>query len=102
MFCPKCKCLLLPKTEGTKKTLNCSCGYRSEGDLKMTEAKKPQVKQEFHVVEEKVHLPLTDAECSKCHHMKAYYWIHQTRSADEPPTRFFRCEKCKHTWREYK
>ncbi|RJQ19012.1 hypothetical protein C4580_05525, partial [Candidatus Woesearchaeota archaeon] len=22
--------------------------------------------------------------------------------ADEPATRFFKCTKCKHTWREYK
>ena len=25
----------------------------------------------------------------------------QTRSADEPTTRFYRCQKCKFTWREY-
>jgi len=25
----------------------------------------------------------------------------QTRAADEPPTRFYRCTKCGHTWREY-
>ncbi|MBI2112883.1 transcription factor S, partial [Candidatus Woesearchaeota archaeon] len=25
----------------------------------------------------------------------------QTRGADEPETRFFRCTKCNYTWREY-
>ncbi|MEM4865380.1 MAG: hypothetical protein QXY09_02690 [Acidilobaceae archaeon] len=25
----------------------------------------------------------------------------QTRAADEPPTRFYRCTKCGYTWREY-
>ncbi|MCK4973458.1 MAG: transcription factor S, partial [Candidatus Heimdallarchaeota archaeon] len=28
-------------------------------------------------------------------------WMVQTRSADESPTRFFRCTACGETWREY-
>jgi len=28
MFCPKCGSLLLPKKEGSKKILACSCGYK--------------------------------------------------------------------------
>jgi DNA-directed RNA polymerase subunit M len=31
----------------------------------------------------------------------AYFWTQQTRGADEPETRFFKCTKCSHTWREY-
>ncbi len=46
-------------------------------------------------------LPLTDAECPKCSHKKAFFWTIQTRAADEPETRFYKCEKCKHIWREY-
>ena len=55
------------------------------------------------MVEEDAHgtMPLTDEECPKCKHGKAYYWLVQTRAGDEPETRFFRCEKCKHTWRDY-
>ncbi|RZD31406.1 MAG: transcription factor S [uncultured DHVE6 group euryarchaeote] len=41
------------------------------------------------------------AECEKCNHTEAYWWTEQTRSSDEPETQFFRCTKCKHTWREY-
>jgi DNA-directed RNA polymerase subunit M len=29
------------------------------------------------------------------------WWMLQTRSADEATTQFFRCTKCKHTWRNY-
>lgn len=46
-------------------------------------------------------LPATKAECSKCGNGQAYYWMMQTRSADEPSTRFYRCTKCNFTWREY-
>ncbi len=38
--------------------------------------------------------------CPKCSHGAAYFMEVQTRSADEPATLFYRCEKCKHNWRE--
>lgn len=44
---------------------------------------------------------LVDKICPKCGHSKAYVVIMQTRAADEPPTRIYRCEKCGYTWREY-
>jgi len=39
MFCPKCGSVLLPKKEGSKKTLVCSCGYKSSNveQTKITE-----------------------------------------------------------------
>ncbi|MCD6114052.1 MAG: transcription factor S, partial [Thermoprotei archaeon] len=40
-------------------------------------------------------------ECPKCGNREAYVWMMQTRAADEPPTRFYRCTKCGYTWREY-
>ncbi len=46
-------------------------------------------------------LPTTTIECPKCGHNEAEWWTMQTRSSDEPETRFYRCTKCKHTWREY-
>ena len=39
-------------------------------------------------------------KAKKCGGKEAYYWLIQTRSADEPPTQFFKCVKCKHTWRD--
>lgn len=43
----------------------------------------------------------TDVTCDDCGHGEAWYEIRQTASADEPPTRFFRCKECMNTWREY-
>ncbi len=46
-------------------------------------------------------MPTTEVECPKCEHNEAFWWFLQTRSGDEPATQFFRCIKCKHTWRFY-
>jgi DNA-directed RNA polymerase subunit M len=42
-----------------------------------------------------------DVICDECGHDEAWYTIKQTGSADEPPTRFFKCKECGHRWREY-
>jgi DNA-directed RNA polymerase subunit M len=42
-----------------------------------------------------------DVRCEECENEKAWYTIKQTGSADEPPTRFFKCTDCGHRWREY-
>jgi len=102
MFCPKCGSIMIPKKENGKTILKCSCGYSNEGELKIKETIKHEDK-EIRVVEkeEEVH-PLTEAHCPKCGHEMAYWWTLQTRAGDEAETRFFKCQKCKHTWREYK
>jgi DNA-directed RNA polymerase subunit M len=43
----------------------------------------------------------TDVTCEECGHGEAWYTIKQTGSADEPPTRFFKCKDCGYRWREY-
>ena len=40
-------------------------------------------------------------DSEKCHNQEGVWWSLQTRSADEPETRFYRCVKCNHTWRDY-
>ncbi len=42
-----------------------------------------------------------DVRCDDCGHTEAWYTIKQTASADEPPTRFFKCKECGYRWREY-
>ena len=43
----------------------------------------------------------TDIVCDECGYGEAWYTIKQTASADEPPTRFFKCKKCGYRWRGY-
>ncbi|MEM4312025.1 MAG: transcription factor S [Nitrososphaerales archaeon] len=46
-------------------------------------------------------MPIVNVTCSKCGNNQAAWWLLQTRSSDEPPTQFYRCLKCNHTWRQY-
>jgi transcription factor S len=46
-------------------------------------------------------LPTTSTDCPKCGNNLAFWWMLQTRSADEATTQFYRCTKCNHTWRNY-
>ena len=103
MFCPKCGSVLLPKREGSKKTLVCSCGYKNSNaeQEKITEnvAKKSG---DIEVVEKKINiLPKTKVICEECGNKEAFFWTVQTRAGDEPETKFLRCQKCEHTWRDY-
>lgn len=103
MFCPKCGSVLLPKKEGSKKTLACSCGYKT-GDVEKTKLTEhvTNKSREVEVIEKEIEtLPKIKVECPKCGHKEAYFWTIQTRAGDEPETKFHRCLKCKHTWRDY-
>ena len=94
----------MPKKEGSKRILACSCGYKSKDAAqgKITEEKTEKGKAVEVVVHGELEtLPQTEAECPECGHKKAYFWLVQTRAGDEPETKFLRCEKCNHTWRDY-
>ena len=49
-------------------------------------------------IEGKAEVIVTD---SRDRMMKVIFVIRQTRAADEPETRIYRCCKCNHSWREY-
>jgi len=102
-FCPKCGSLLIPKKEDNKRIMACSCGYKNTDAQATTMKETIKKESEIEVVEEGKNetLPLVEAICPKCNHDKAYFWLIQTRASDEPETKFYRCEKCKHTWRDY-
>ena len=102
-FCPKCEVKLKKSSTG----LQCSkCGY-TEGQ-KINQTKKvvdnQELNKEFNVFEGnegEESLPTIKIECEKCGNDEAVWWMLQTRSADEPTTQFYRCSKCKYTWRNY-
>ena len=82
------------------------CGY-IEGQ-KVTETKKNIDEEDpdfsllaFEGDEGEDTNPTIKLICEKCGHDEAVWWMFQTRSADEPSTSFFKCTKCKFTWREY-
>lgn len=91
----------MPKP-GSKQAV-CSCGFKQEAqNVTLTESQK-QKTPEIAVIEKETTVnTITDADCNKCANKQAEYWEVQTRAADEPATRFYKCTKCKHTWREYK
>jgi len=103
MFCPKCGSIMLPKKEKVKTYMSCSCGYTDKKTGKVEIKETIAEEKEIEPVEDIEIYPLTDGvECSKCGHTKAYFWEVQTRASDEPATKFLKCEKCKHIWRDYK
>ena len=102
-FCPKCEVKLKKSVSG----LQCSkCGYTEGQEVK--QSKKVVEEQEpeesilaFEGNEGEESHPTIKIECEKCGHDEAIWWMLQTRSADEPTTQFYRCTKCKNTWRNY-
>jgi DNA-directed RNA polymerase subunit M len=100
-FCPKCGSVLVEKN-GKFKCARCS--YSAKGKVKIESTEKIAEKAKIGIIKDKDTdvFPTVNAVCVKCGHREAYFWSSQTRGADEAETRFFRCTKCKHTWREYR
>lgn len=105
MFCPKCGSILRPKDKAGKKVLYCSCGFVKNSDTESNSTaaitEKVSAGKKIEVLEQVETHPKIKIACEKCGNNAAYYWTQQTRGADEPETRFFKCTKCNHTWREY-
>jgi len=98
-FCPKCGSVLVEK-EGKYKCARCN--YHAKGKVKIEASEKIKEKQKIGIIKDKDTdvFPTTVAVCPKCGNREAYFWSTQLRGGDEAETRFFRCTKCKHTWRE--
>ena len=102
LFCPRCKSILIPKKDNPKKILCSNCGYTSRQHRSLNIKEKAEKEKKIEIIDKTMEtLPKTDAKCPKCGHNKAYYWLAQTRAADEAETQFFRCAKCGHQWRQY-
>ena len=104
MFCPECSSILRPKEKSGKKTLFCSCGYvkeREDDENTHELTEKVNSAKKIEIIEKVDTNPKIKTNCEKCQNKVAYFWTQQTRGADEPETRFFKCTKCSYTWREY-
>ena len=82
------------------------CGKKKPSKEKKFKMKvsSEKVKSKIIVLDKKKKidvLPKTDIDCPKCENKEAFWWMQQMRAADEAPTRFYRCTKCDHVWREY-
>ena len=110
-YCNDCGGMMYPTKEEGEQVLKCRrCGFiqkTSEEEIENTYKISTEIK---HTVKDKIEviktddlktMPKTRAECPKCGHKEAAYWQAQTRSADEGMTTFYRCLKCKFTWRAY-
>ncbi len=97
MFCEKCGSILVPGQDG----FVCPrCGAKGD-DVNISEDSKED--KEIFMIKEKdeASMPKIKVKCHKCGNNEAYYFIYQTRSADEAPTTFYTCTKCGHKWRQY-
>ncbi len=105
-FCDKCGNLLIVEKRARSVALvcrKCHKEYKGKEKLEITE-KNLQPKKEIVVIgkdEGFSELPKTKIMCPHCEHMEAFWWMQQTRAADEPPTMFYRCTKCSYSWRSY-
>lgn len=109
-FCPNCGSVLRVQRKAGNMVYVCpKCGYEEvsvkretsttiKGGNAPTHGGQPIIVES---IEDKNSLPKTKVVCPKCGNDEAYWWMQQTRSADEATTRFFRCTKCGHVWREY-
>ena len=102
-FCDECGSMM-KKQDGVMQCSNCeyTAAQDSASDFVTTEA---QSGDELIETEEGNNFEgkptADDVVCDDCGHTKAWYTIKQTGAADEPPTRFFKCQDCGNRWREY-
>jgi len=100
MFCPDCGALMKPSGD---EWVCKNCGLtkkKGEDDNNIISSQKEE--RETVVIEEELDtLPKTKVRCPDCDNNEAFWRLEQTRAADEPETRIYRCTECNHTWREY-
>lgn len=100
-FCEKCGSIIIVK-DGIASCAN--CGHKLKKKLKLETSEKIEKKELVSVINEDADYtdPIIEMTCPECKNKKAYFWTTQTRASDEAETKFYKCTKCKHTWRKYR
>ena len=106
-FCDDCGSMMVSR-EGEMVCTDDDCGGTSEKDAELAaQYTSTEAQSDSDVIETSEDANFegkptaTDVTCDECGHGVAWYTIKQTASADEPPTRFFKCKECGYRWREY-
>ncbi|MFB6070939.1 MAG: transcription factor S [Halanaeroarchaeum sp.] len=103
-FCEECGSMM--RAEGDAMVCT-ACGNEQPRDDDLAESYTSTVAQDDSDVVETEEgatfegKPTAEEECPECGTEEAWYTIKQTGSADEPPTRFFKCTECGARWRDY-
>lgn len=100
-FCPKCGAIIL--VQG-KKAACAKCRFKPSKKVKVRSSQEIEKSGGVAVIDEKESntYPIVQIKCGKCKNGQAYFWTLQTRAGDESETKFYKCTKCGHTWREYR
>ncbi len=100
MFCPECKSLMKAE-DGEWVCKKCGTTVKMNKEDNNVITSEREEKERVIIEEELDTLPKTKVRCPNCDNNEAYWRLEQTRAADEPETRIYRCTECNHTWREY-
>jgi len=106
-FCPKCGNIMKVEKKRKHTFLVCKkCNKKiklKKEKVTISESIRNQKKEIVIMGKDEgiAELPKTKIMCPKCGNSEAYWWMQQTRAADEPPTIFYRCTKCGYSWRYY-
>jgi len=104
-FCPKCGTKLQVKRGKESLFYSCpKCGYEERVHTVEKSIETRRKDSAVKIVRKEADLnplPVISMVCPKCKNKEAYWWLSQTRGADESATQFFKCTKCGYTWREY-
>ncbi|MFB6082509.1 MAG: transcription factor S [Halanaeroarchaeum sp.] len=103
-FCDECGSMMRAEDD----VMVCSsCGHEEPKDEALAESfVSTEAQDERDVIETEEGAdfegkPTAEEPCPECENDVAWYTIKQTGSADEPPTRFFKCTECGARWRGY-
>ena len=117
-FCKDCDGLLQPRKDeqGNIGSFCMDCGEFKDGEISVSSITIPNEARDniendpeggkMLILEDNdnrtVGRSSKEMYCSNCKsNQQVEYWEIQTRSADESPTRFFKCLNCEKQWREY-